>query len=257
MKTTAQLYTIYDLPIFSGGYGDIIQIVDKHVREKRGGYVCVTGIHGISEAVQHKKVYAAHKNALYIVPDGMPLVWVGRLSGYTRTRRIYGPDFMRHVCALAERKGYRIGLYGSEKKVIHALVRNLLNTYPKLRIVAAISPTQQETGTRSVQEEINALQTSTPDIVFVGLGTPKQEVWMDTHNKHVPGAVCIGVGAAFDFLSGNKHQAPVWMRSFGLEWVFRLMQEPGRLGRRYVLGVRYAALPLVRSVMHGIINRFI
>jgi N-acetylglucosaminyldiphosphoundecaprenol N-acetyl-beta-D-mannosaminyltransferase len=196
-------------------------------------YVCVANVHMVMEAHDDPSFRALVNAADLVTPDGMPLVWMLRKLGYPHQERVCGPELTSRVCAEAARRGAPVGFYGGHPEALKALVRNLSARFPGLRVVYAYSPpfrplTPEED--ERVTEEINA---SGARILFVGLGCPKQEWWMAEHKGRVR-AVMLGVGAAFDFHAGRVRQAPVWMQRAGLEWLFRLVQEPRRLWRRYL-----------------------
>ncbi len=198
-------------------------------------YVCVATVNNLTECQRDPEFRRIHNRAGLVTPDGMPLVWLSRLKGAGHVERVYGPDLMLAMCAIAARKGYRNYLYGGAEGVGQKLAEKLTARFPGLQIVGIDSPpfrplTEEED--RAAVERINACQ---PDIVWVGLSTPKQERWMNAHVGRVQAAALIGVGAAFDFHAGVKKQAPRWMQRSGLEWVFRLISEPGRLWKRYLI----------------------
>jgi N-acetylglucosaminyldiphosphoundecaprenol N-acetyl-beta-D-mannosaminyltransferase len=196
-------------------------------------YVCVANVHMVMEAHDDPSFRALVNAADLVTPDGMPLVWMLRKLGHPHQERVCGPELTSRVCAEAARRGVPVGFYGGHPEALEALVRNLSARFPGLWVVYAYSPpfrplTPEED--ERVTEEINA---SGARILFVGLGCPKQEWWMAEHKGRVR-AVMLGVGAAFDFHAGRVRQAPVWMQRAGLEWLFRLVQEPRRLWRRYL-----------------------
>ncbi|WP_245540681.1 WecB/TagA/CpsF family glycosyltransferase [Thermus islandicus] len=196
-------------------------------------YICVANVHMVMEAHDDPDFCALVNAADLVTPDGMPLVWMLRKLGHPYQERVYGPELTSRVCAEAARRGVPVGFYGGYPEALDALVRNLRARFPGLRVVYAYSPpfrplTPEED--ERVTEEINASGTR---ILFVGLGCPKQERWMAEHKGRVR-AVMLGVGAAFDFHAGRVRQAPAWMQKIGLEWLFRLSQEPKRLWRRYL-----------------------
>jgi N-acetylglucosaminyldiphosphoundecaprenol N-acetyl-beta-D-mannosaminyltransferase len=169
-----------------------------------------------------------------VTPDGMPLVWLSRWRGQRDVERVYGPDLMLEMFERSQSTGWRHFLYGSSPETLAALDHNLGQRFPSSRIVGRFSPpyrplTQSEE--RRVREVIDAAE---PDIVWVGLGTPKQERWMAAHVGQVRAPALVGVGAAFDFHAGRIPQAPCWMRRSGLEWLFRLGTDPRRLAGRYL-----------------------
>lgn len=228
------MFTFSDIGIFTGSIHDVVTIVSLWIQQKKRSYICVTGAHGVVESSRNEDVLQAHQQAGLVVPDGMPLVWGARLAGYKESSRIYGPDLMIALCLQAEKQRWPIFLYGTTPKTLQRLQVALRKRFPLLKIVGAISPPFggiSASKDRHITQTINRLH---PHIVFVGLSTPKQELWMAQHRKLLNAHVLIGVGAAFDFIAGTKKQAPVWMRRSGLEWLFRLTQEPRRLGKRYI-----------------------
>jgi N-acetylglucosaminyldiphosphoundecaprenol N-acetyl-beta-D-mannosaminyltransferase len=204
------------------------------IREKRKGYICVTGVHGVMEAqadAQFKKILNA---AFLCTPDGMPMVWAGKLDGYQEMKRVYGPDLMLEVCAWSEKSGATHFFYGGADGVADLLAEKLKKKFPKLNIVGTFTPpfrALNEIEIGDLQKRISELQ---PDIFWVGLSTPKQEKFMAEFLPKLDATLMLGVGAAFDFHSGRVSQAPRWMQRSGLEWLFRLCSEPRRLWRRYL-----------------------
>ncbi|MEI6890823.1 MAG: WecB/TagA/CpsF family glycosyltransferase [Pontiella sp.] len=175
-------------------------------------------------------------NAGMATTDGMPLVWLAKHFGFTEATRVYGPDLMLNLCALSEEKGYSHYFYGATDDVLGELKVNLLARFPKLKIVGMYSPPfrpLEEGEKEDVAERINATQ---PDIVWCGLGTPKQDYWVSEFRPRLDCAAILAVGAAFNFHAGHVRQAPRWMMQSGLEWLFRLLVEPKRLWRRYIIG---------------------
>ena len=169
------------------------------------------------------------------VADGMPIVWLLRRRGYKAARRVYGPDLMIAICEEAALNGWRCFLYGGSPGVPELLKQALLTRFPALKIVGCYSPPFREL-TREEDEDICLrINATMPDLVFVGLGGPKQDLWMHEHRSRIHASVIHGVGAAFDFISGRLPQAPRWMMNAGLEWLFRLALEPRRLWKRYTL----------------------
>lgn len=208
--------------------------VESWIRQRSSQYVCVTGTHGVIESQADEELRGIHNRAGLVAPDGMPLVWFCRALGFKHTARVYGPDLMRQLTAVSAVRGYRQFYYGGNDGVAEMLSRTLQKVHPKLEVAGTHTPpfrplTPEED--EAVIEKINALK---PDILWVGLSTPKQEYWMAAHANRLDVPVMIGVGAAFDFLAGLKSQAPAWMQRSGLEWFFRLVTEPRRLWRRYL-----------------------
>lgn len=213
--------------------GAALEQVEGWIADGVSHYVCVTGVHGVMESQRDPELRRIHNSAGMVVPDGMPLVWIAKRRGLPQVDRVYGPDLMLALCGRSQETGYRHFLYGGAEGVPELLRDRLSERFPKLQVVGTHSPpfrplTADED--QAVVERINATQ---PDIVWVGLSTPKQERWMASHVGKIP-AVLIGVGAAFDFHAGLKKQAPTWMQRAGLEWFYRMVSEPRRLGPRYL-----------------------
>lgn len=207
--------------------------IEGWIAGREPNYVCVSGVHGVMESQRDPELRTIHNRAGMVTPDGMPLVWLSRLAGFREVERVYGPDLMLACCERSVERGWRHFLYGGAEGVPELLAERLEERFPGIEIAGAYSPpfrplTEEEDA--AVVERIDA---ANPDIVWVGLGTPKQERWMDAHVGRLGAPVLIGVGAAFDFHTGRKRQAPGWMQRAGLEWLYRLLSEPRRLGRRY------------------------
>jgi N-acetylglucosaminyldiphosphoundecaprenol N-acetyl-beta-D-mannosaminyltransferase len=198
-------------------------------------YVCVTGVHGVMESHRDPELRAIHNAAGMVTPDGMPLVALCRRLGHPLTQRVYGPDLLLAGCARSLALGWRHYFYGGADGVADLLARRLSERFPGLIVAGTCSPPFREVTTSEDEATVARINATHPDIVWVGLSTPKQERWMAAHVGRVEAAALIGVGAAFDFHAGRKRQAPRWMMGIGLEWLFRLVNEPRRLWRRYLL----------------------
>jgi N-acetylglucosaminyldiphosphoundecaprenol N-acetyl-beta-D-mannosaminyltransferase len=197
-------------------------------------YVCVTGVHGVMESQRDPELRRIHNAAGLVTPDGMPLVWLSRLAGHRQVERVYGPDLMLACCRRSEVAGYRNFFYGGAGGVPERLIARLLEKFPDLRITGTYSPPFRKLTPLEDDEVVRVINLAAPDILWVGLSTPKQERWMSDHLGRLKAPVMIGVGAAFDFHAGLKRQAPPWVQQSGLEWLFRLLTEPRRLWRRYL-----------------------
>jgi N-acetylglucosaminyldiphosphoundecaprenol N-acetyl-beta-D-mannosaminyltransferase len=194
-------------------------------------------MHGVMESQQDVHLRQIHNDAGLVTPDGMPLVWLCWLKGYRTAERVYGPDLMLAFCDRSESKGYRHYFYGASPAVLEALTNRLLERYPRLVVAGSYAPPFRQLDAIEDTLIIERIRRAAPDIVWVGLSTPKQERWMADHVERLGVPVLIGVGAAFDFHSGFKRQAPRWMQRNGLEWLFRLATEPRRLYRRYLINI--------------------
>ncbi len=212
---------------------EVLGVVDHWIRTGDRQYVCVTGVHGVMESWRSEGLRRIHNQAGMVTPDGRPLAWLLRLGGHQGTGQVSGPDLMPALVVAGQDRSYRHFLYGATEDTLDRLQRALLHAAPHAEVVGTLAPpfrpmTAQED--RQAVEHINACR---PDIVWVGLSTPKQEVWMAEHRSKLKASVLIGVGAAFDINAGLKRRAPRLLRRAGLEWAFRTVQEPRRLAGRY------------------------
>jgi N-acetylglucosaminyldiphosphoundecaprenol N-acetyl-beta-D-mannosaminyltransferase len=212
-----------------------VATIERWRDEGRRDYVCCVSVHGIVTAQRDALVRDALNRAGLATEDGVPLVWWSRWTGAPRARRVCGPDLLEEMCERAGASGHRHYFYGSTPETIELLVTRLRQRYPTLTIAGYSSPpfralTDEEDA--AAVAEINATR---PDYVWIGLGMPKQEKWMASHVGRVEAAALLGVGAAFDFSAGTVARAPGWMQRTGLEWLFRLICEPRRLARRYLI----------------------
>jgi N-acetylglucosaminyldiphosphoundecaprenol N-acetyl-beta-D-mannosaminyltransferase len=211
--------------------GAVRQWIDKDDRN----FVCVTGVHGVIESYRDPTLRKIHNAAGLVTPDGMPLVWLGRMMGFAQIKRVYGPDLMLAMCEYSIGRAYSHFLYGGGPEVPEKLAEELKDRFPGLKVAGTYSPPFRELTPDEDEGVIEMINDSGAQIVWIGLSTPKQEKWMSAHSKKLKAPVLIGVGAAFDIHSGLKPQAPMWMRSSGLEWLFRLATEPKRLWKRYAI----------------------
>ncbi|WP_406475387.1 WecB/TagA/CpsF family glycosyltransferase [Streptomyces sp. NBC_01615] len=197
-------------------------------------YVCVTGVHGVMESQRDPALRRAYNASGLAVPDGMPMVWAGHRAGAHWMRRVYGPDLMLSVLGRAAERGWSSFLYGGAPGVPELLGEQLVARFPGLKIAGAYSPPFRPLTAHESDAVVATINASGADLVWVGIGAPKQELWMAEHRSRLDALVLIGVGAAFDFHAGLKPQAPGWMQQSGLEWAYRLAKEPRRLWRRYL-----------------------
>ncbi len=209
---------------------------DDWIARRQQHYVCVTTAHGVMESQGNETLRHIHNRSGLTVPDGMPLVWLCRRAGYPATERVYGPTLLLALCGHGVPHGYRHFFYGGVEGVASALAGRLHQRFPGLQVCGVYSPPFRALTPDEDTRIVEMINTARPDVVWVGLGTPKQEWWMAGKLGRLEAPVLIGVGAAFDFHTGRVPQAPVWMQTRGLEWAFRLAQEPRRLWRRYLLG---------------------
>jgi len=203
------------------------------VRKRRKGYICVTGVHGVMEAQEDITFRKILNTAFLCTPDGMPMVWAGKLNSHRKMRRVYGPDLMLDVCAWSETNGSRHFFYGGADGVAELLAEKLKARFPKLQVAGTFTPPFRPLGAEEEKQLQAMVRAVRPDIFWVGLSTPKQEKFMSEYLPKLDVTLMIGVGAAFDFHSGRVKQAPRWMQRSGLEWFYRLCREPRRLAKRY------------------------
>jgi N-acetylglucosaminyldiphosphoundecaprenol N-acetyl-beta-D-mannosaminyltransferase len=208
-------------------------LIGQLATEGQGSYVTVTGAHGIVESVYSDRVREAHQQATMVVPDGMPLVWLGRLLGFNSIGRVYGPDLMASVFSRKELRQLKHYFYGSTPAIIDRLTATLRSQFGEFTLVGVYSPPIRPVGFAEAEDLLSRIRELKPHIIWVGLSTPKQEIWLHDHMGRIGSGVGIGVGAAFDLVSGTTRQAPRWVQRSGLEWLFRLGVEPRRLVRRY------------------------
>jgi GDP-D-mannose 3',5'-epimerase len=212
-----------------------VELIDAAMGDGRKAYVCVTGVQGVMEAQRDAVLKAILNQALLTTPDGMPMVWVGRWQGFHKTARVYGPDLMLEICRLSVERGYTHFLYGGRPGTAEQLKIELAKRFPGIRIVGTHTPPFREL-TRSEETELIKLTNSlNPDFFWVGLSTPKQEKFMAHYLGQLHTKLMLGVGAAFDIHTGGIADAPAWVKGAGLQWLHRLLQEPRRLWRRYLI----------------------
>jgi len=211
-----------------------LAIVADAVRTRRKGYICVTGVHGVMEAQADPAFRRILNGALLCTPDGMPMVWVGRWTGQGEMRRVYGPDLMLDVCAWGEQNACRHFFYGGAEGVAQQLAERMKARFPGMEIAGTFTPPFRPLNAGEERQFTEQVRAGRPDILWVGLSTPKQEKFMAEYLPKLDVTLMIGVGAAFDFLSGRVRQAPRWMQRSGLEWFYRFCQEPRRLAGRYL-----------------------
>jgi len=214
-------------------------------------FVCVRDVHGVMRAQTDPALLDIHRRAGMVTPDGMPLVWVSRLRGHGEVSRVCGADLVAALCEASVAAGLRHYFHGGKPGVADRMAAALSARFPGLIVAGTRSPPFGDLTSSEDAAETAAIAAAQPHIVWVGFSTPKQEYWMRDHVGRIPGAVLIGVGAAFDFYAGDVKRAPKWMHHSGLEWLHRLISEPRRLWRRYlVLGPKFV-FAIMRSEIRG------
>jgi N-acetylglucosaminyldiphosphoundecaprenol N-acetyl-beta-D-mannosaminyltransferase len=216
------------------GMSQALETIERWLEWREQHYVCVTGVHGIMESQRDQALRRIHNHAGLVTPDGVPLVWLSRLNGQHRVEQVCGSDLMLACCERSVVRGYRHFFYGGGEGVAQRLADRLRSRYPGLAVAGTYAPPFRPLSAAEDEAIVRDVNDASPDIVWVGLSTPKQERWMAAHVGRLRALVLIGVGAAFDFHAGLKKRAPRWMQRSGLEWAFRLGTEPRRLWRRYL-----------------------
>jgi N-acetylglucosaminyldiphosphoundecaprenol N-acetyl-beta-D-mannosaminyltransferase len=212
-----------------------VEIISQWTKNYEEKYVCARDVHGLMLCLQNLALLEIHHAAGLIAPDGMPLVWLSKWRSRQQVGRVCGADLVDALCKDGQSAGLRHYFYGGKPGVAEAMIRSLKEKYPNLVIAGCFSPPFRRLSEEEDADVVDAINQSGAQVVWVGLSTPKQEFWMRDHVSRIKGATLIGVGAAFDFHSGAITRAPKWMQRSGLEWLHRLLSEPGRLWRRYLV----------------------
>ncbi|MDE7478927.1 MAG: WecB/TagA/CpsF family glycosyltransferase [Lachnospiraceae bacterium] len=212
---------------------DTLDYINRHIDVLRGRYICVSNVHTTVMSYENRKYRAIQNRAAMALPDGAPLSKYSRFIGFKKAGRVTGPDLMVEIFRISPQKGYRHFFYGATQQTLEDMKTTLQKDYPGIVIAGMYAPPFRTLTEEEDKEIIALINNARPDFIWVGLGAPKQEQWM-YHHRGKLNAVSIGVGAGFDYLAGNIKRAPRIMQVFCLEWLYRLMQDPGRLWKRYV-----------------------
>ena len=225
---------VLGVPLALTDYDQALEWMDARVDARQRGYVCVCNVHAVMAAREDPALRAALAGSSLNVPDGQPLVWAVNALGHGLEDRVYGPELMARACARAADTGQRFYLYGGrDQGALFQLALNLRQRFPGIKIVGGYSPPHRPLTGEERAAIVDEINHSRPDVVWVGIGVPKQEKWMAQMRPLLEAPILIGVGAAFDFHAGLVRQAPSFIQDAGLEWAFRLAHEPRRLWRRY------------------------
>jgi N-acetylglucosaminyldiphosphoundecaprenol N-acetyl-beta-D-mannosaminyltransferase len=233
---------ILGMRVDATSYGDAAMRVARWAKAGESRFVCIASVNNVMEAHDDLEFLSIMNDADLVTPDGMPLVWGLRRLGLPHASRVYGPDLTPAVLTKASEEGIPVGFYGGSPSVLEAFLLRVERGWPNLRIAYAWSPPFRDLTDEEDERVVEEMNASGARLLFVGIGCPRQEIWMSNHRGRVD-AVMLGVGAAFDFMAGMKKQAPGVMQRTGTEWLFRLATEPRRLWRRYLKhNPRFAAL---------------
>jgi N-acetylglucosaminyldiphosphoundecaprenol N-acetyl-beta-D-mannosaminyltransferase len=236
LPDTPPSFRILGMPVHAVQIPDVISLIQCWIRSGvTGRYIAVTGMHGIAESRSDGEFRGALNSADLVVPDGMPLVWLGRWHRHPLKRRCYGPELMETFCRETG-PAYRHFFYGGAEGTAEALAESLRQRFG-ITVAGIYTPPFRKLTKEELRDVAFHVKQSLADVLWVGLSTPKQEKWMYENREKIPAAVMLGVGAAFDIQSGKTSQAPVWMREHGLEWLYRLFTEPRRLWKRYLVTI--------------------
>lgn len=211
----------------------LVNIIEDYIEQGKRGYVTFSNVHVVVTAKKNKALQMAVNQATLAAPDGMPLAIIGKLLK-EKMERCSGPDMMPAIIESGLEKGYRHYFYGSTEETLAALQQKLKHKYPKIQIVGAYSPPFRPLSEEETSAILHTINNSQADYIWIGLGAPKQEIWMNQQLSNLNKGVMLGVGAAFDFHAGKVSRAPEWMQKSGLEWLHRLLSEPKRLFKRYL-----------------------
>ncbi|MEA2438246.1 MAG: N-acetylglucosaminyldiphosphoundecaprenol N-acetyl-beta-D-mannosaminyltransferase [Thermoleophilaceae bacterium] len=226
---------VIGIPLAMTTYDGAMDVMDGMVARREQGYVCAVAVHAVTVAQRDAVMRDALLGSTLTVPDGMPLVWAVNLLGENLPHRVYGPELMRRYTRRCAAKGHRIWLYGGrDQGSLAQLALNLRRDNPGIRIVGGYSPPFRDLERHEEDEVVARINADRPDVLWVGTGVPRQEKWMARMRERVDVPVMAAVGAAFDFHAGRISQAPPWMQDRGLEWTYRIAQEPRRLLPRYL-----------------------
>ena len=212
----------------------LLDFTEKNIKELSGDYLCVSNVHTTVTSYDDPDYCAVQNGGIMAIPDGGPLSTVGRKRGFQNMERTTGPSYMGEILKLSAEKGYRHYFYGSTEETLEKLYQKLTASYPSIQIAGMYSPPFSPTTPEEDAAVVKRINETKPEFVWVGLGAPKQEKWMAAHQGVVEGFM-VGVGAGFDYFAGNIERAPEWMQKCNLEWFYRLMQDPKRLFKRYLV----------------------
>ena len=226
---------ILGVPIAMTDYADVMDVMEEMVASRARGWICTAAVHALMMARDDAEMRDALTRATITVPDGVPVVWAAKMLGESLPHRVYGPELMRRFCDRSAERGHRVWLYGGrDQGALVQLALNLRRRHPGIRIVGGYSPPFHQLSESEDEVIASQINADRPDVLWVGIGAPKQEKWMARMRDRLDVPVMCAVGAAFDFHAGRVSQAPSWMQERGLEWIYRIAQEPRRLLPRYL-----------------------
>ncbi len=212
----------------------LISFTEENLEKLGGDYICVANVHTTVKAYEDETYRTIQNGGILAIPDGGPLSTVGRKRGAVQMSRTTGPDYMEEIFKISAGRGYRHYFYGSTEETLVKLRNNLVDKYPGITVAGIYSPPFRDLSEQEDDEIVRMINDTSPDFIWVGLGAPKQEKWMAAHQTRMNGLM-VGVGAGFDYMAGNINRAPAFMQNHSLEWLYRLIQDPKRLFKRYLV----------------------
>lgn len=217
-------------------FNDLSVFIDNRINDKKSSYIVTCNVDHIMKLQKDSDFYKVYQEADLVIADGMPIIWASKILGKPLKEKVSGSDIIPFLSNHFAQKQYKLFFLGAAPGIAQKAAENLINQHPGMKIVGTYSPSYGfENNQEEIREIIEMIKTVKPDILFVGVGAPKQEKWIHKYYKELNVPVSIGVGASLDFMAGNINRAPVIMQKTGLEWLWRLMQEPTRLWKRYLI----------------------
>ena len=233
LKSKLKICNILGVNINVTNMEDTVKIITENLEHIKGDYICVSNVHTTVMSYEDENYKEIQNKGFMALPDGKPLSIVSIKKGFKEAERVTGPDLMEKIFEISEINEYKHYFYGSTQETLDLLKIKLCEKYPNMKIVGMYSPPFRELTTEENRKILKEINEKSPDFIWIGLGAPKQEIWMSKHKNKVNGLM-IGVGAGFDYHAGRIKRAPKWMQDYSLEWLFRLFQDPKRLFKRYV-----------------------
>jgi len=248
MKTDIPRVDVLGVKISAINMSIALEEIERWISSQERAYICLTPAHSIMDCYTNPDLYPLFNGSNMTTPDGMSIVWLLKLRGYSYVERVTGSDLMDATMRYSAQRGWKHYFYGGQEGIPEKLTKHFLCRYPDLKIVGAYSPPFRPLTPEEDEDVVARIHQAKPDIIWVGISSPKQEIWMASHVDILDVPILIGVGAAFDFLSGKKKRAPLWMQKTGLEWLFRFITEPKRLWPRYRMYPWFSVLALAQML---------
>ncbi len=253
-ETAAPRYAIGKVRISAVTMDETLRLLDQQVQHAKSAYVCVTNVRTTILAQKDEEFKEIQNNSFLTLPDGMPLVWYAKLSGYDQVNRVSGLDLMKKVLSVSATKGYSHVFYGSTPEILGKIECNLKQLYPSVVFKGFCSPPFRQLNDGEIDDFIGHINILRPSFLWVGLGAPKQESFMDRVVGRLDGVILIGVGLAFDYSAGTVHRAPKWIQNHGFEWLYRCIQQPMK-ARRFIIPFFMFCVMLIRPIAKRLVRK--